>query len=142
MFSWCEVLIKGCGIRHVWLAIPMNSWREGTIYTRKSGRQLTEKYFIVKEKEVTNRILLRDCAWVESKINFVIKQQPTNTAKLNQNLYPYGRHISERIAGRCLPLFPLNRRVEPNPRKNGPSKLLDMFEELVLLQAILEYSEI
>ena len=36
--------------REVWVPISMNQWLEGTIYTRKSGRQLMEKYFSIKEK--------------------------------------------------------------------------------------------
>ena len=61
---------------------------------------MTEKYFSIKEKEVTlysSRYLhtllrSRDYAWMEQKLNFMIKQQHTNTAKLNphENLYPYG----------------------------------------------------
>ena len=48
---------------------------KGTIYTRKSGRQLTEKYFSVKEKEVTNNDPFAICyqgqwsIWTEKVVN-------------------------------------------------------------------------
>ena len=80
----CEHMCYFC---EVWLAILMNPWWKGTIYTRKSRRQLTEKYFSVKEKEVTDNTC---CYWDhviirgwKYTLNFITKQQPTNRVKLN-----------------------------------------------------------
>ena len=47
-------------------------------------------------------------------------------------------NISDRTVRRYIDLFVNTGEVEPRPHKNGPSKLLDTFEQVFLLQCILE----